>query len=361
MSWSLKLLSVAGIPVQMHLTFLLLMGWVGLSSWMREGSVQATLAGLGTMLALFGCVLLHEFGHAFMARRYGIKTLDITLLPIGGVARLEKMPDEPRQELWVAVAGPLVNVFIAAALAAILAATRGVDTLVNWDARDPDFLQRLLTLNVFLVGFNLLPAFPMDGGRILRAVLAMRMDYASATRYAAGIGQAMAFLLGFVGLFGSPLLLLIALFVWIGAGQESRAAEVKSAFADIPVERAMQTNFAILSPTDRLSRAVTLILDGSQQDFPVVWEGEVIGLLTRTDLIAALGQDGQEGAVSSVMLREFGTALVQEPLEGVLERFGASNGQTMPVLRDGRLAGLLTLENVSEFLMIQSALRGSAR
>lgn len=359
MSWSIKLATVSGIPVKLHLTFLLLLAWVGWGYWARDGTTEAVLSGVGFMLALFGCVLLHEFGHAFMARRYGIKTLDITLLPIGGVARLEKMPEDPKQELWVAVAGPAVNVVIAGAVLVYLAATSNLGALAQINLDERSFAVRLLVLNLILVGFNLLPAFPMDGGRILRAVLAMRIDHADATRYAAGIGQGMAVLLAILGLFGSPVLLLIAFFVWIGAGQEARHAQVKSAFHGIPVERAMQTNYLTLTPADKLSRAVELVLSGAQQDFPVLWDNEVIGMLNRKDLMAALAATGADTPVSATMQREFAVVQATDPLEPILERLSEINAQTIPVLRDGRLAGLITLENLSEFMMIQAALRTS--
>jgi Zn-dependent protease len=174
-------------------------------------------------MALFGCVVMHEYGHALASRRYGIGTRDITLLPIGGVARLERMPENPRQELWVALAGPAVNVVLAAALAMWLAATRGWAPLNSLSVSGGSFAERLLVANVFLVAFNLLPAFPMDGGRVLRALLAMHMPYSRATRAAARTGQGMALLFGFIGLLGNPFLLFIALFVWMGASQEAMA------------------------------------------------------------------------------------------------------------------------------------------
>ncbi|HVF09174.1 MAG TPA: site-2 protease family protein [Abditibacteriaceae bacterium] len=357
MGWSIKLGRVAGIPVQMHLTFLLLLVWVGMSHWQRDGTSQAVVTGIAFILALFGCVLLHELGHALMARKYGIETKDITLLPIGGVARLEKMPDEPKQELWVALAGPAVNVVIAALLFVWLQIAGGWEPLAHLSVSEGSFVERLLIVNLFLVGFNLLPAFPMDGGRVLRAVLAMKMDYGRATQTAAGIGQLMALVFGFMGLFGNPFLLFIALFVWIGAAQEASLVQVKSALADVPVARAMQTNFKVLSSADTLARVTELLLEGAQQDFPVVWGSEVIGILTRTDLMLALAQRGLETRVADVMRRDFCTANASEMLEPVFARLGQEQCRTMPVLRDGQLAGLLTLENVGEFVMIQAALR----
>jgi Zn-dependent protease len=355
MGWSWKLARIAGIDVYMHATFLMLIGWIGLIHWFDGQTVAAVVAGVGFILALFVCVVLHEFGHALTARRYGIKTRDITLLPISSVARLERMPDDPRQELWVALAGPAVNV----AIALILFGWLG--TIGDWEAVEQlsitrgSFLERVMIANVFLVGFNLLPAFPMDGGRVLRAVLAMRMEYTRATARAAAIGQAMAILFGFIGLLGNPVLIFIAFFVWIGAAQEASMVQMKSALAGIPVRRAMLTHFRSLAPSDTLGNAADLVLTGSQQDFPVVQDGRVLGVLTRTDLLAALPSRGRDAAAIDVMRSECPMATPAEMLETALARLRGHDCHTMPVTERGLLVGLVTMDNVGEFLMIQAA------
>ncbi len=261
MTWSWKLARIAGIDVYMHATFLMLIGWIAVVHWSEGRTVAAVIEGVGFILALFACVVLHEFGHALTARRYGIKTRDITLLPIGGLARLERMPDEPRQELWVALAGPAVNVVIALLLFGWLRATGDWDAIDQLGVTRGSFLERVMIANVFLVGFNLLPAFPMDGGRVLRAALAMRMEYTRATARAAAIGQGMAILFGFLGLLGNPVLIFIAFFVWIGAAQEASMVQMKSALAGIPVRRAMLTHFRTLTPANTLGDAADLGLD----------------------------------------------------------------------------------------------------
>ena len=360
MKWSWKLGEFAGIGVYMHATFLLLLGWVAMTHWIEGGSLAAAVAGVAFIVALFTCVVLHEFGHALTAQRYGIKTRDITLLPIGGVARLERMPDKPVQELWVALAGPAVNVAIAAALLAWLSFTSTFEPLAKLGIASGSLLGRLMLVNVSLVLFNLIPAFPMDGGRVLRAILAMKMEYTRATQIAAGIGQGLALVLGFLGLFTNPLLLFIALFVWIGATQETSMVQMKSALAGIPVSRAMLTDFRTLDARDPLSRAVELILGGWQQDFPILDGDRVVGVLTRDGLLAALQQRGPDVPIGDAMQCEFQTVDPYDMLETVFARLQDGQCHTLPVTRSGNLIGLLTMDNVGEFLAIQAAI-GSAR
>ena len=359
MKWSWKIGEVSGIGVYVHATFLILIGWVALNHWMEGRNLAYVIAGVGFILSLFACVVLHELGHALTAKKYGIKTRDITLLPIGGVARLERMPSDPKQELWVALAGPAVNVAIAAALFIVLQLTGGMESFSRLSVTGGSFFQRLLVVNIFLVLFNMLPAFPMDGGRILRALLAMRLDYMRATQIAAGLGQGMAFLFGFIGLFSNPFLVFIALFVWIGAAQESSMVQMRSALGGIPVSRAMLSDFRTLSPNDSLARAVELILAGSQHDFPVTKDGQVVGLLTRGKLLVALAQKGQETLVGNVMERDFQVVTASEMLESALARLQTCQCPMLPVKRDGQLVGLVTTENIGEFIMIQGAMGGA--
>jgi Zn-dependent protease/predicted transcriptional regulator len=355
MKWSTRIGTFAGIDVYVHATFLILLLWVAFSHWQDEHSLSAALAGVGFILALFGCVVLHEYGHALTARRFGIRTRDITLLPIGGLARLERMPSDPRQELWVALAGPAVNVVIGAVLFAIVEFTGSMQAPETLTVSRGSFIERLMLVNVFLAVFNLLPAFPMDGGRVLRAILAMRMDYTRATQLAATVGQGMAFLFGLVGLFTNPFLVFIALFVWIGAGQEASMTQVRSALGGIPLERAMITDFRTLSPGDPLARAVDLLLAGTQQDFPVVDGDRVVGILTRADLLAALARQDRDLPVESVMRRDFCVADATDMIDVALQRLQEHDCHTIPILRNGVLAGMLTMDNVGEFLSVQTA------
>lgn len=358
MKWSWRIITVAGIGVYVHVTFFLLLIWIGWANFSVRHVWNDAFKGIAFILALFLIVLLHEFGHAMTARRFGIRTRDITLLPIGGLARLERMPEDPRQELAVALAGPAVNVLLAALCLAVLAMQHQIAGFSMASLTRGSFVGQMLMVNVILAVFNLLPAFPMDGGRVLRALLAIRMSYPKATRVAAGIGQAMAFLFGFVGLFTNPLLILIALFVWIGASQESGMVQMKSALGGIPVSQVMITDFKSLAVHDPLSRAVSFLLAGYQQDFPVTNDDgtAVLGLLTRQALVAGLAQGGENTAVGDCMEQNFEATNPAEMADAAFARLQNCNCRSLPVVRDGRLEGILTRENIGEFLMIQAAL-----
>lgn len=357
MKWSWKLGEFRGIPVYVHATFLILIGFVGLSHWSASQSLVKGLEGAGFIVALFACVVLHEFGHALMAARFGIKTRDITLLPIGGVARLERMPEKPLQELWVALAGPAVNGIIAAGLYTWLVFTSSFTPLEQLSVTDGSFLERLMVINVFLIVFNLLPAFPMDGGRVLRALLATRLEYARATQIAANIGQFIALMFAFLGFFGNPFLLFIALFVWIGATQEAGMVMMKAAMEGIPVTQAMMTEFHTIRPGDSLQRVIELIMATPQQDFPVLEDSRIVGILPSRELMLALQQKGPEALVEAVMRRDFLTLDTSEMLDTALARMQVAECcTTAPVTHRGALVGLLTAENIGEFLLIAAAL-----
>ncbi|MCX7754567.1 MAG: site-2 protease family protein [Anaerolineales bacterium] len=360
MKWQWKLGTFAGIDVFVHATFLLIVAWYGFVYWQQTGTLSGALEGVAFILLLFAAVTLHEYGHALTARKFGVRTRDITLYPIGGVARLERMPDKPIQELWVALAGPAVNVVIAAALFAWLVFTDTLVPLRELTLATGSFVERLMMVNIFLVAFNLIPAFPMDGGRVLRAVLAMNMDYVRATQIAATVGQGLAFLFGFIGLFTNPFLLFIAFFVWMGASQEASMVQMKNALGGIPVSRAMLTDFETLSPRDTLARMVQLVLAGSQRDFPVVEDGRVLGIVTRDDFLKALTQHGEDWPVSQVMHVNLPIVDSYEMVENALLRLQECGIPVLPVTHGGQLVGIITPENITEYLMIRSALRARA-
>ena len=357
MSWAWRIATIAGIPINVHGTFAVLIIFLLVSGLAAGRGIASAVSSVLFILAIFVTIILHELGHALTARRFGIKTRDITLLPIGGLARLERMPDVPRQELWVALAGPAVNVVIALACYLLLLVATGIAPVLTLDPSAAGFLGRFTAVNFALAVFNMVPAFPMDGGRALRAVLAERLDYTRATEIAASIGQGLALVFGLVGLFANPILVFIALFVWMGASSEDTAAGMRGALTGIPVSRAMVTDYRTVPAGSHLRQAVELVLMGDQRDFPVVdHAGEIVGILTRDQLMSALSQQGPAGTVDEAMTTAFETVDAREMLDGAYLRLQQSSSPVLPVMDEGRVVGLLTAENVAEYVMIRGAL-----
>ncbi len=399
LSWSLRIGSLLGVPLYLHWSFLLLMAWLMAGPFMAR-SPDAMAAGLrtaGFILAIFGCVVLHELGHALAARRYGIATRNITLLPIGGVANLVRMPENPKQELVVALAGPAVNVLIAAIIipavlfldgtAAFTGAADGVGGRGAVTLHRTHFLASLGAVNIFLVLFNMIPALPMDGGRVFRALLAMATDRARATAIAAAVGRVVA--VGFVvlGLFtGRIFLMLIGVFVFMGAGAEAQAAKVRSALDGLTVRAAMLTRFRTLRAGHTLRHASAELLAGTQQDFPVLADGAgadddadaLVGVLTRADLLRALAAGHMEAQVATIMRAPCTNVSEDDDLATALERVRSapapSDGDAAPegcpviavVRREraassgavrSRIVGLITPENLTELVMHRAAAR----
>lgn len=362
MKWSLKIATIAGTEVRIHITFFILLLFVALQGKSGNGGLHGALDAVLFVSAAFFCVLLHEFGHVFAARGYGIRTPDITLLPIGGVARLERMPRKPSQELVVAICGPLVNVAIASAIWLAL----GVKVVLHPEyqfEQTGHFWEKLMAWNLLMVAFNLIPAFPMDGGRVLRAFLAMFTDYARATRWAATLGQGIALTVALWMLFSPPLnpiLLLIAFFIFMAAGQEAAAVTQEEATRGLRVRDAMLTEFHHLPQEASLRDAVDLLLAGTQQDFPILdRRGNILGLLTRNRLVSALSEFGVNHPAAEI-LQPCPESV--HPIMGLaegLERLRASGCPALPVVdaMSGQLVGLLTNENVGELLMVRAALR----
>lgn len=362
MKWSWTLGRIAGIKLRMHWTFLLLLAWVGLT-YAASGGWVAAAEGIAFVLAVFACVILHECGHALMAARYGVPTEDITLLPIGGVARMQRMPDVPIQEFWIAVAGPAVNVVIAGLLFLGLLLGGGLamaTRIPTWGTSVFAFFLNLMWVNLILVVFNILPAFPMDGGRVLRALLATQMDYVRATQIAAGIGQGMAILFGFAGLFTNPLLLFIALFVYLGAEAETQMVQFRDLLRGVSVRAAMITRFRTLQGHDTLERAVDELLAGSQQDFPVTDGHGYRGMLTRQALVKGIREAGLSGTVADWASEEARPVSPDDPLMETVESMRNSQLSALPVFENDELVGLLCHENISELLMVRSAAKGQA-
>jgi Zn-dependent protease/CBS domain-containing protein len=361
MGWSFPIGSVGGTLIRVHVTFFLLLAWVGGSAWIAGGA-PAALDSVVFILLLFACVVLHELGHVLAARRYGVQTPDITLLPIGGVARLERIPEKPSQEFVIAIAGPLVNVVIAAILLVILGGVLPADSL-ELDNPAVNLIARLAGANIFLVVFNLIPAFPMDGGRILRAALAHWLGYTQGTRIAATVGQVLAFGFGFLGLFGNPLLLFIALFVYLGATAEAHAAQMREVSRGLLARDAMVSRFESLAPTSRIEDAVAQLLSTSQHEFPVVdGAGKMRGLVTRDDIIRVLRERGADTPVLEVMRTDIPSVRDTVSLKAAMAEIQQAGRAAVAVVdAEGRLAGLITAENLGELMIVMSADRSGRR
>lgn len=360
MNWSLKLFKVKGIDIKVHMTFVLILIWAAYRWSVSTGEgAQGALFGIVATLLLFFSVTLHELGHSLQALKYGVKVRDITLMPMGGLARLEEIPEEPNKELRIALAGPLVNFGIAALLIGVgaLLNARALITLeelqasfgsVSWSG----LLAYLTSANLILGLFNLIPAFPMDGGRVLRALLAKKMNHAKATKIAAQVGQGFALLMGLWGFMsGSWTLVLIAIFVWMGAGQENQGTQVKHTLGGTTVGQAMTRSPQALQVNDPLSKAVELTLSTSQADFPVLEWGSnrVAGLLCEIDLLRGLQSLGANAAVREVMRTRIRFATPDEPLHAAQQKMLVNRARALPVLNpEGELIGLLTADDINE-------------
>ena len=356
MSWSISIGRIAGTAIRIHITFLLFLVWIWGASYVTGGA-EAAWNGLIFILLLFLCVLAHEFGHIFTARAFGVQTPDVTLLPIGGVARLERIPEEPFQEFLIAIAGPAVNVVIALVLMVVAGAHMGGKYLAAVESSSVSMVDRLASVNLFLAVFNMIPAFPMDGGRVLRSLLAIRFGFTRATEVAAMIGQWVAFGLGFIGLFGNPLLIFIAIFVYLAASSEAQLVAVRAMARGVPVTAAMMTQFATLAPDERIEHAVETLLRTSQSEFPVVQDGRLAGLLGRNDIIKALKEVGPQATIGGVMKRDIPTIGNRGCLEEAFRLLQEKSVPAVGVLdASGRLAGLVTSETIGEMLMVREAM-----
>ncbi|MGO8670505.1 MAG: site-2 protease family protein [Capsulimonadaceae bacterium] len=348
--WSLQIATVAGIPIRLHFTFFL--GLFYFASF-GNGSLPTRVA---LTLAVFACVALHELGHCLVALHYKIPVRDITLYPIGGIASIERRPG-PVQEFWIALAGPAVNVVIAGILWAIIVNTPG-----GWNLSASMSAGRLLLLsvcatNIVLVLFNMIPAFPMDGGRVLRAILAMKMPPARATSIAAAIGQILAigFAVAAIVWHTSPMLMLIALFVFIGAGQEAVSYRQAAGLEGVMAEQAMMTEVRTLAVNNTLKEAADILVSSPQHDFPVMYADTVQGVLTRNGLLRGLSSEGPGAYVAGIMDRKFYSVAPNMDLALVLPHLREYEGPVLVIDPgpDGRLLGVISAENVAEFLAVR--------
>jgi Zn-dependent protease/CBS domain-containing protein len=353
MRWSITLGSFKGTAVRVHVTLLLFLAWIGMAAFQRGGAEAAGQSVLFIAL-IFLCVVLHEFGHILTARQFGIRSSEVTLLPIGGVANMEAMPQKPYQELLIALAGPAVNIAIAGALLAVSGAFN-LDDAAHISDPSISIVERLAATNVFLAMFNMIPAFPMDGGRVLRAALAMWLGQGAATRIAAQIGQGFALLLGFLGLFGHPMLIFIAVFVYMAAAGEAQMTTLAEAARGLPAVDAMETRIAAISRGASVNDAIETLLATSQDDFPVLdGLGRLEGILSRAEIVEALRTCDPSEPVAPFARRDVKTIRAGETVDAALPDLNA--GDPVGVVEaDGRFLGLLTRQSLAEIMMIRNA------
>lgn len=355
MKYSLSLGRIAGIQVFVHWTFLILIGYIVYSNLKQGMGTVDILWSVLFILTLFACVTLHELGHALAARRYHIKTANITLLPIGGVAQLESMPEKPKEELVVALAGPLVNVVIAGLLFPVLSLSGGLNDLDVARFSHHNFLPSLMVVNIWLAVFNMIPAFPMDGGRVLRALLSFKFERHVATRIAASIGQLLAIGFVLVGFFSNPFLIFIGVFIFLGAQGEAQYAQARSLLSGYTVADAVMKQVPTLKPTDTIEYASDQLLASQNKNFLVVDTGQVLGTLTRDEIIRALREGKGAESIEPFMSRDFLSLQLNMPLEEAWTTMRTKQKSAAPVFSGAALVGMLDTENVAEFLMISEA------
>jgi Zn-dependent protease len=353
----LSIPKIAGINIYIHWTFSLLIVWIIYNN-MRAGlDTSQVVWSVIFVLSLFVCVTLHELGHALSARRYGIKTKDITLYPIGGVARLEKMPEKPKQELIVALAGPAVNFIIALLLSPIILSS---DLTADESSKvliigAHNFLPMLGMLNVTLAVFNLIPAFPMDGGRVLRALLAMKLGRVKATQIAAGIGKLLAFGFIVMGFYSNPFLIFIGLFIILGANAEEKMVKTQALIVELTAKNAMMTNFISLDKQEPISQAIKLLLDGQAKSFLVTENGIPFGIIDRDDIIRGVKEFDETQPVQQIAQRELIYVKPSTPLIDVFIEFRRTRTPLILVMEDDQLAGIIDTDNIAEIIMIHNA------
>jgi Zn-dependent protease len=354
----LKLGKVAGIRLEVHWTFALLLIWAGYIEFQNSGNLERIAVNQGFILVLMACVVLHELGHALTARKFGIKTQRIILLPIGGVATLDKMPEKPEQELLVALAGPAVNVAIAILLSLIvpLKSYFNFDNVVVeemlYTPNLQNFLFYLFVANVMLVVFNLIPAFPMDGGRVLRALLAFRLSRVDATNIAASIGQALAIVFFVLGFFVNPFLILIAFFIFFGAYGENQMVKRNSLIQGHLVKEATLTNITVLRPDNNVQEVIDILLAGTEKDFVVAKDSEIMGIITQKDVIKHARTPSI--LVKNIMDKTYITIDESEEIIKVLDLVGREKQSFFPVTRDSKLIGAIDMVNIGEFILLKS-------
>ncbi|HUS59630.1 MAG TPA: site-2 protease family protein [Planctomycetota bacterium] len=375
MKWSVQIARIFGIPIRLHLTFLLLLAFLTVT--MQGKNVAVDLRGVLMVVLLFGCVLLHELSHSLMALQKGIKVHSITLMPIGGVAQLATLPENPNDEVKIAIAGPAISYLIASAVligsimtgqaAAVLklpdivpSTGKAAAAAMSNPFSAINILSRLFWANIMLGTLNLLPAFPMDGGRVLRGLLAKRMGLMKATQTAVKFGQAFAMVMYFLGALyyqSLGILILIAVFIYLGAGDEEEEIEFRSEIADIPARDAMLVKFDTLSPHMAVPRSLDVLRHSGQEEFPVLDDGKLVGMVSKNDVLTALQEMPPEAVIGEIMRRDFVKSTADAPLGSVLRQMELQDKDMAPVLDSGKVVGLLSFDQIGRYYSLATKSR----
>ncbi|MDQ3792656.1 MAG: site-2 protease family protein [Actinomycetota bacterium] len=362
MGGSIKVGRAFGIDVKVHWTFLLLLAFFGFTAYQNSGSLGSALITVGVIVALFVCVLLHEYGHSLVAQRLGIEIADITILPIGGLARLKSLPEKPWDEVKIAIAGPLVNVVLAPLFFGVALLLGGGLTM------PPNILEGVQSaaqvfvylgfINVALVVFNLIPAFPMDGGRVLRGLLATRLGPVRATDISSAVGQFFAAAFFLIGLLsGNLLLALVAVFIFFGAGGEAQMVRQREQMRGLLVSDVMgsRRRTETVTPYHTFGQVLDMVIHGYQEDFPVVdEEGNLVGMITRNEIMTAAHSPERYASVRDVMKTDFPTISPDADLFTDGARILQESGlRALPVVRAGDLVGMLTMDDIGQAALLR--------
>lgn len=356
---SISLGKFSGIPISIHWTFWILIIWVIYSNISQGQGGSETIWYILFVFTIFACIVLHELGHAIAARQYGISTKSIVLYPIGGVASLEKIPEDPSQELVVAIAGPMVNIIIAILIYIFLSLSNGWMVKmeeINYITAD-NFLFALFSVNIILVIFNMIPAFPMDGGRVLRALLALKMDRVKATEWAVNVGRFFTILFVLWGISNNPFLIFIGLLIYMGAQAELNQVRSQHLMKKAKVNDVVMKDFTLLAAHDPISTAVRALLNGQEERFLVEKDETIVGVLNKVDIMNGLNSFGEDAPISKAMQSNLVWLAPNTPLQEAKEQMMKNRVSMVPVGENGQLLGVLDLENLNEFLMIKNALK----
>lgn len=356
MKWSLYIGKLFGIKIFIHWTFLLLIGWISFLDYSMSKDINQVLISVLFILAVFACIILHELGHALVAQYFHYKTKDITLLPIGGMARMEELPENPKEELLVSIAGPLVNLLIAAVIYPLIHWFYDVPSLFTTVfVTGENFLYNLFVVNIGLALFNMLPAFPMDGGRIFRAGLSFFMDRLTATNVAVKTGQVMAALLFFIGIFYNPILAVISVLIFLFAQTENDAVRAKYILSNYTVRDVMSKDIDSLSPKDTISDAMKSVLERNTNHFLVLENNQVIGTINKKKIIRALNTGGMDSTVRFYMNNNVRFLSSDTPMDKVYSERYSSENAIFPVIENDLLVGIIDVNMMDEFIVLKNA------